>query len=236
MCRDSTLLAGASAAPLLLRVGLAGGGLQIHVHHVLLLRRQRLHSRQGRGDLAEQRLHIWETTDEVQCAQGTSKSLSICVVASLETNVVLRIWIWPWCWSRLSRWFRWTWRSILSPCSLLLLWTLVCAERSRMVTNLQAGVDHLYISLNNKPTQTEFKSIWSPLVNKISFVPNEHDYHIATSLGADFIDPLWGVQEGLSICRDQHFSDGTYSEKKTEQEPMFICMITEKELMSFPLH
>ena len=51
-------LAGASTARLLLRVGLAGGRLQVHVHHVLLLRRREsLHPRQRRGDLAEQRLH-----------------------------------------------------------------------------------------------------------------------------------------------------------------------------------
>lgn len=39
----------------------------------------------------------------------------------------------------------------------------------------------------------------SPLVDKISFVPNEHDDHITTPLRADFVDPFWGVQKGLSI-------------------------------------
>jgi hypothetical protein len=68
-------LAGASTARLLLRVGLAGGRLQVHVHHVLLLRRrERLHPRQRRGDLAEQRLHGSQCIGEVQTNASKAKA------------------------------------------------------------------------------------------------------------------------------------------------------------------
>lgn len=149
MREANTLLAGASTSLLLLRVGLARSRLQVDIHHVLLLCWQCLHSWQGCSDLAEQRLHTYEEElIRFKCAQhGTSKSLSIYIVVSLETNGVLDIWIWPWCWSRLSRWSRWTWHSILLPCSLLLLWTLVCVEQGEMITSLQASSSTICIFL-----------------------------------------------------------------------------------------
>lgn len=66
---------------------------------------------------------------------------------------------------------------------------------------------------------------WLPLVDKISFVPNEHDDHITTPLRADFVDPFGGVQKGLSIYRKKHFSKFvmSFTEKITEQQLMSIC-------------
>lgn len=60
-----------------------------------------------------------------------------------------------------------------------------CLQRVRRKHQALAGC----ISLNKSTGKRDGKHR-SPLVDKISFVTNEHNDHITTPLGADFVDPF----------------------------------------------
>lgn len=51
-----------------------------------------------------------------------------------------------------------------------------------------------------------YKNAWihryKPLVDKVSFISDKEDEHIATSLCIHFLDPLWRTKKGLPVCEE----------------------------------
>ena len=80
-------------------------------------------------------------------------------------------------------------------------------KRQHMSWRISKDIEENEKLITKTAEQQSFKSIdiinishLSPFVNKIGFVSDKDNDDITTSFCAYFLNPLWSVQKGLSVC------------------------------------